>query len=209
MIYYYMKLISIVIAVSLDGFGVGMTYGMRKIRVSISSLFIIMCCSGLIVITSMTIGHLLRAFISPAFTDVAGSLILIFLGLFILYSIINMKKNEQKSVLEKMSENTFGHFKSVLSSPQNADKDKSGTISIGEAFVLGTALALDAFGAGLGASMLGYSPLITSVSIAVMSGVFIFTGMKVGYILSNFKFLGKLTLLPPIILVCIGVYHLW
>src|SRR5690625_3285611 len=103
----------------------------------------------------------------------------------------------------------FGHIKSLLTSPQNPDKDNSGTISISEAFVLGTALALDAFGAGLGASMLGYSPLVTSVSIAVMSGVFIFTGMKVGYILSNFKFLSKLTLLPPIILVCIGVYHLW
>src|SRR5690625_4473556 len=112
---YYMKLISIVIAVSLDGFGVGMTYGMRKIRISISSLFIIMCCSGFIVITSMTIGHLLRAFISPAFTDAIGSLILIFLGLFILYSMIRMKKNEQKSVIDKMKENTFGHFKSVLS----------------------------------------------------------------------------------------------
>src|SRR5690625_2135894 len=106
MIYYYMKLISIVVAVSLDGFGVGMTYGMRKIRISVSSLLVIMCCSGAIVISSMTIGHLLRAFISPRFTDIMGSLILIFLGLFILYSMVRMKKSEQKSVLKKMNENT-------------------------------------------------------------------------------------------------------
>jgi len=209
MIYYYMKLISIVVAVSLDGFGVGMTYGMRKIRISISSLFVIMFCSGGIVVTSMTIGHLLRAFISPSFTNIAGSLILIFLGLFILHSMIRMKKNEQKSAFKDSNEKTFGHFKSVLSSPQNADKDRSGTISLGEAFVLGSALALDAFGAGLGASMLGYSPLITSISIAVMSGVFVFTGMRIGYILANLKYMEKLTFLPPIILICIGVYHLF
>src|SRR5690625_6172975 len=108
-----------------------------------------------------------------------------------------------------MKDNTFGHFKSVLSSPQSADKYKSGTISLGEAFVLGSALALDAFGAGLGASMLGYSPLVTSISIAVMSGIFVFTGMRIGYMLSSIKLLDRLTYLPPIILICIGVYHLF
>src|SRR5690625_4495964 len=97
---------------------------------------------------------------------------------------IRMKKNEQKSAFKDSNEKTFGHLKSVLSSPQNADKDRSGTISLGEAFVLGSDLALDAFGEGLGASMLGYSLLSTSISIAVISGVFVFTAMSICYILA-------------------------
>src|SRR5690625_3085806 len=92
--------------------------------------------------------------------------------------------------------NQLQHFDSVLSDPFQADKDRSGTISVSEAFILGTALALDAFGAGLGAAMLGYSPLITAVLIASMSGLFVFTGIKVGFLLSRNRMVARLTFMP-------------
>lgn len=209
---FYMNLISIVIAVSLDGFGVGITYGMRKIRISFSALLVIMLCSGVIVISSMLIGHILRMFISPAITSLLGSVILIALGLFVLSSIIRSNKNEYKTNKEHKNEEPdshISHFKSVISDPHRADKDRSGSISVGEALVLGTALAMDAFGAGLGAAMLGYSPMLTSVLVATMSGVFVFTGTKIGFLLSKNETLAKLTYLPPILLICIGIYNLY
>lgn len=204
---FYVKLISIVIAVSLDGFGVGVTYGMRKIKIPFNALFIIVLCSGTIVMISMLIGHLLRLFISPTFTSIIGSAILIALGLFVLFTMLQSRfKNRMQA---KKQGNTFSHFKTVLSKPASADKDRSGTISMKEALVLGTALALDAFGAGLGASMLGYSALLTAGLIATMSGLFVFTGLKVGFLLSKNKRLAKLTFLPPIILITIGLYNLF
>lgn len=206
---FYMNLISIVIAVSLDGFGVGITYGMRNIRISFLALLTIMLCSGVIVLCSMLVGNILRMFISPAITSVLGSIILIMLGLFVLYSNIRSKKNQQISHDEtNKDENKFSHFKSVMSDPHQADKDRSGSISVGEAFVLGIALALDAFGAGFGAAMLGYSPMLTSFLVATMSGLFVYSGIKIGLLLSKNKLLAKLTFLPPILLICIGVYNL-
>jgi len=208
----YMNLISIVIAVSLDGFGVGITYGMQKIRINFVALLVIMLCSGAIVITSMLIGHILRMFISPALTSVLGSIILIVLGLFVLSSIIRTNKNTKENN-KKFDENgepvsRMSHFKSVVSDPHRADKDRSGSISVGEAIVLGTALAMDAFGAGLGAAMLGYSPILTSILIATMSGAFVYSGIKIGFLLSKNQTLAKLTYFPPILLIFIGMYNL-
>lgn len=254
---FYMNLLFIVIAVSLDGFGVGITYGMRKIRIPFAALFVIMLCSGVIVMISMMIGQMLRAFISPQVASAIGSTILILIGMFVLFSVFRtnrMKKcstaGEQNESVEQAqnvalyqevarqngvassefpdgrsgnTENAHGnhqtfdntpidqlkHFKSVLSDPFQADKDKSGTISVSEAFFLGTALALDAFGAGLGAAMLGYAPIITAVLIASMSGLFVFSGIKIGFFLSRNRTIARLTFMPPVLLICIGIVNLF
>ena len=60
----------------------------------------------------------------------------------------------------------------ILRTPQMADVDRSGIISASEALLLGIALSLDSFGAGLGAAMIGFSPLLTALVISTASGVF-------------------------------------
>lgn len=209
---FYINLLFIVIAVSLDGFGVGVTYGMRKIRIPFKALLVIMLCSGMIVMVSMMIGQLLRAIISPNVASLIGSTILIFIGIFVLFSIVrpSQRKNCEQTVTHDVDEatNQLQHFKSVLRDPFQADKDKSGTISVSEAFILGTALALDAFGAGLGAAMLGYSPIVTAVLIATMSGLFVFSGIKIGFLLSKNRMIARLTFMPPLLLICIGLFNL-
>src|SRR5699024_7883150 len=138
---FYMGLFILVIAVSLDGFGVGVTYGMKKTRVPFSALLIIMLCSGVVVLLSMTIGDFLNSFISPQKTEIIGGMLLIFLGLFSVFNIIQSKVDVDLSAL-KDSERVQ-RFKTALSTPDQADLDQSGVITTGEAFLLGTALALD------------------------------------------------------------------
>src|SRR5690625_3362440 len=106
---FYMNLFSIVIAVSLDGFGVGITYGMRKIRITIGGLLMIMCCSGFIVITSMTIGHMIRNIITPSLTNMFGSFILIGLGVFVLFSITLPTNSSMKPGQKKVTKKTTFH----------------------------------------------------------------------------------------------------
>jgi len=201
---FYMNLISIVLAVSLDGFGVGITYGMRTIKMTLPALIIIMCCSGTIVLLSMSLGQMIKQFISPTFTDILGGIIFILLGSFVLGS--HLKKKFQIVFFKK---HPFKPFTSILSEPQEADADKSGVISSGEAVVLGIALAMDAFGAGFASAMIGYSPFIMATLIALMSGLFLYTGIKTGLILAKYKALEKLTYLPPILLIGIGLFNLF
>ena len=199
---FYTGLIFLVVAVSLDGFGVGVTYGMRKIHVPHSALFIIMLCSGMIVWLSMTIGNMLSTLISPHIAKIIGGCILIFLGIFSLFNIFR-ESNQDKDVSQKGNV-----LKKVLTNPKLADLDRSGTISTHEAFLLGLALALDAFGAGLGASIIGYSPILTPLLISCMSGLFLFSGIKTGLFLAKSKHLQQMTLIPPILLMILGVYNI-
>lgn len=197
----------LVIAVSLDGFVVGMTYGMKKVKIPFAALFIIMFCSGTVVITSMSIGNILRLFISEKTTSFLGGLILIILGIIVLISVLRTSNSHVK-VKNNDSKKKLTGIKTVLKSPDKADLDKSGSLSLWEATLLGTALALDAFGAGLGAALLGFSPLITTILIALMSGLFLFCGSQLGYQLSRYKLFNKLTFTPPLILITLGIYNM-
>lgn len=204
---FYTGLFFLVIAVSLDGFGVGVTYGMRKIRVPLLALLIIMLCSGIIVLLAMTTGNVLRSFISPDSAQVLGGIILILLGSFSLYNIIRPKQ-ESSASMENSKGNKQNIFTTILTTPDKADLDKSGIISPNEAVLLGAALALDAFGAGIGASMLGYSPVITAVLIAFMSGLFVFLGIQTGMLLAKNKYMQRLTYVPPILLIALGMFNI-
>lgn len=216
---FFTGLILLAIAVSLDSFGVGVTYGMRRIRVPFISLLIIMLCSGLVVLASMTIGSLLSSFISPHIAEIIGGLVLVSIGLFSLYNVVRTKKNNQSEESKitqyepkekewKVEIQKLGIFITVLKKPQQADLDNSGIISGKEALLLGFALALDAFGSGLGAAMLGYSPIITATLIALMSGLFVFFGIKSGFILSQRKWMQQMAFLPPCLLISLGLFRL-
>src|SRR5699024_12536481 len=90
---HYMSLFPIVFAVIIAGFGVGVTYGMRHIRLTLPALLINTLASGTIVSLSMTIGHLIRTVISPVITSLFASSILILLGTIVLTINLNTKFN--------------------------------------------------------------------------------------------------------------------
>ena len=205
---YYTGLFLLVIAVSIDGLGVGITYGMQKIKVPIRAILSIMFCSGIVLLTSMTIGSFLQSFISVDIAQSIGGVILISLGLFSLFNIIRSNINKEKRMKEESSTSKLKNITTVFATPDKADLDRSGNISIGEALILGFALALDAFGAGIGASLLGYIPWITALLIATMSGIFLFSGMKIGLFLAKHEKLQKLSFLAPTILIGLGVLNL-
>lgn len=204
---FYTGLIFLVFAVSLDGFGVGITYGLRKIHLPIMGLVIIMGCSGIVVLLSMTVGNILSTFISPELAQIFGGCILVFLGLFSFYNILKSRQTVQNK--QDISHDDPGIFTTVLKNPNRADFDHSGNISIHEAIFLGFALALDAFGAGIGASIIGYSPILTTFLISSMSGLFVFGGIKLGLLLTQNTFMQKMSFVPPLLLIILGIFNMF
>jgi len=93
----------------------------------------------------------------------------------------------------------------ILRTPSSADMDRSGTISPGEAALLGTALSLDAFGAGIGAAFIGMSPWFTSGVIAIFCAIFLRLGIGVGTAAAGISWVRRLTLLPGFILIALGL----
>ncbi|WP_273126720.1 sporulation membrane protein YtaF [Metabacillus sp. HB246100] len=210
----YVSLMLLAFAVSLDSFSVGFTYGMRKMRIPLKSIIVIACCSAATMLFAMMVGELLTKVFPIYITEKLGGFILMLIGAWVLYQFFRPSKEnqEEKVTGEKTLINfeikTLGIVINILRKPMSADIDKSGTITGIEAFLLGFALSLDAFGAGIGAALLGYNPLIMSILVAVMSSIFVSLGIKSGHIFSRFSWVDKFSCLPGIILIMIGIWKL-
>ncbi len=89
-----------------------------------------------------------------------------------------------------------------------ADIDRSGNINGIEPLLIGLALSLDSFGAGIGVSMLGASPFITSVFVFGLTFLFLLCGVNIGKYFANIKGLKKMSFLPGCILIFIGIWKM-
>ncbi|MCM3568319.1 sporulation membrane protein YtaF [Neobacillus mesonae] len=208
----FISLLILAFALSLDSFSVGFTYGLRKMVMPLKSVMIIATCSALSLLIAVSIGHGLEKMLSEKVTASLGGIILIGLGAWVLYQFFRPEKEKEILNQEKTIVNfeirSLGLAVNILKKPMSADFDQSGTITGIEALMLGLALSLDSFGAGIGAAMLGYSPIYLAVSVAVMSSLFVLFGIRSGRFLHRFGWVQRLTFLPGILLIIIGIWKI-
>ena len=211
-----MEILAIILfslAVSADGFGVGLAYGMRNIRISLTPLLVICITSTAAIAVSMYFGFLVASLFTPEIASMLGGFILIAVGAWILFGawsrwrkIKNPYIKEKKDpYLMRFRIPGFGIVIQILKEPEEADFDKSGNINYKEAMFLGFALAMDAFGAGFGAAVAGYHVLLVPIFV----GVFKFILTSAGLWLGQRSFMSSLgvvgSLLPGIILIMLGI----
>ncbi|RAI97067.1 putative sporulation protein YtaF [Paenibacillus pabuli] len=256
MLHHFISLLALALALSLDGFGVGITYGLRRTKIPLLSIIVISICSGLVIALSMQVGVLLSHVVSPDVASIVGAVILIGIGAWSLLQLIRKRGKEQLETDNGVGEGTgartihsgtqasqevqskgrnqvialelepsasggslermvftlelrkLGVVIQILRSPSKADMDNSGSISVQEAMWLGIALSLDAFGAGLGAALLGFPTLWTALVIALFSGAFLSLGMKVGLRFAALRWMRRLSVLPALLLMFMGIMKL-
>ena len=73
MLHHFISLLALAFALSLDGFGVGITYGLRRTRIPFLSIAVISLCSGLVIALSMQVGVLLSHIVSPDIASIVGA----------------------------------------------------------------------------------------------------------------------------------------
>lgn len=209
------------LAVSLDGFGVGLAYGIRKVQVPGLSLLIICLTSTLAITLSMLFGSLVAGIISPAFAEKIGSVIMVAVGTWILLqSLANLRREKNKLTgWEKATatENKpilnlkippLGIVVQILREPIRADFDCSGIISVKESLALGLALAMDALGAGFGAAVAGLKFLLVPLFVGIFKLIFVSSGLYLGQ-RWGLKAMGeKGAVLPGIILIVLGLMRI-
>jgi putative sporulation protein YtaF len=213
----YVSMVMLALAVSLDSLSVGVTYGLRKLKFPFRSLLVIALFSGLMLLLSMYVGAFLVLLLPIQVTRWLASSILIALGIWAIYNVVKKREDELEGIEEyrppskarmriwRLHLNQLGIVIQVLKKPSLADLDGSGSISMKEAMLIGFALSMDAFGAGLSASFLRYSPLILALLVSIMNIVFIRFGLRAGYKFSKIKAMKKATMIPGTILICLGI----
>ncbi|MEK3890426.1 sporulation membrane protein YtaF [Bacillus sp. FSL K6-3431] len=203
-----LALLLLAVAISLDSFSTGLAYGLRKMRIPLKSILIIALCTAVSLGVAMLAGQLVQQLLSVTFANRLGGSILILIGALVIYQFLK-KENDSTNVNETLVFNweikTLGVVIHILKKPTRADFDKSGTVTGLEALMLGVALSLDAFGAGIGAAMLGFSPILLAVCAALMSGIFLASGLQIGQIFSKSSWFQKLAFLPGVLLMFIGL----
>jgi putative sporulation protein YtaF len=202
------------LAVSFDGFGTGVSYGIRKIRIPALSIIIIAICSATIMFLSMQLGNVLFHWLPQRAANGVGAFILIAVGIWAIIQAWIQQAGDDDEVEEPkkllyLELRRLGLVIEILRRPARADLDRSGNISPMEAVVLGTALSLDAFGAGIGARLVGLPALPTAAVIGAACGLFLFAGLRLGFVLASKQRLQRLTLLPGIVLILIGMFKLF
>lgn len=215
-----MELLSYILfalALNLDSFGAGVVYGARQIRIPLISLVIISLISVAAVSASMLGGQMLLTLIPPSIAHRIGGIILLLTGLWVLQQARRDRPREQPEItpenrapgMIEIRIRPLGLAVQILREPDRADLDSSGTISPREAVFLGTALAIDAFGAGFAVSLLGLSIGITAMVVGL--GHFLLTnlGILAGRFVTNSSMRSRLTALPGCILISLGLLKIY
>ena len=207
------------IALSLDGFGVGLAYGLRRIRMPVSSLMVIALCTMLAMGISMLFGSLVKFGLTFIPARLLGALILLALGIFQLSRAIRNRKQEifpeavpalavvqQKPVMEpafRFQLKFLGFVIQVLRTPQIADVDGSGGISLRESCLLGSALAMDAFASGIGAAMAGMTISVIGI-VALTQIIMLCLGQQMACKIPE-HWTAKAEYLPGTVLILVGL----
>lgn len=205
----YGAIVVLAMVVSLDGLVAGVAYGAKTIVLPQKARIIIGISSAFTVLLSVTVGQYIARYLSPVYAKGIGSAILVLLGLFLIIRTKAQGSREgSDSDLLRLRLRPLGVIVHILRDPEFADVDHSGNISGDEAAVLGVALALDAFGVGLGAGMAGMPTLPLVISIGITKWVFISAGHRWGtYIAQLWPGLGH-SCLPGMVLILLGVWNM-
>jgi putative sporulation protein YtaF len=210
-------------AVSLDGFGAGVAYGMRRIKIPWFSLVIICLASSLAISLSMFFGYLTGSLFAPVWANRIASLILVIMGCWIILqawksrairralaegkdsSASYTEDNKEAEKIIIVSIKSLGIVIQILREPERADLDDSGTINAKEAAILGFALAMDALGAGFGAAMTGFTPFLTPVVVGICKFFLVSSGLYLGAHKINGRLGEKAAFLPGVVLILLGI----
>jgi putative sporulation protein YtaF len=197
-------------AVSFDGFGVGFAYGLRRLHIPVMSLLIICFSSALSVFASMKAGALVGKMLSPQVGSVLGGVMLMGVGFLIIRQSLSESFFPEKlgRAEDVGEEKGLSYLSCMLREPARADFDRSGTITGKEAVVLGVALAMDAFGAGFGAAMMGFPALVTSIAVGLIKLILLSAGLFLGRRYAQNVSGEKAAVFAGLVLMVLGIAHL-
>ncbi len=185
----------LILALSMDAFTAGLSYGMAKVRVPLTSVFTLAALSGCMLTLSMYAGDKLLSFIPPALTRGASFLILFLLSLYKFYDTIpSLHKENARLTTDTISQKINRQGPSVLSGR--------------EALLLGLALSVDNISAGLCTGSFSLSPgclLLITTGIHLLS---IRLGLAAGRLLAR-KGLNRFAWLGAAILMLLAFLRLF
>ena len=172
-------------SVSIDSFGIGITYGLRNTRISIIPKILLFIISVFFTSFSIFLGNLLIDILPKNYVKLIGSILLFFIGLWIIYQAIK-KDNKNYTLLTNKEHKIYSFFIKflgitikIIRDPKSSDLDNSKTIDWKEAIFLGVALSIDSIGVGIGSSIIGVNSFLFPILVASFQLIFLSLGKNI------------------------------
>lgn len=188
----WLIILGFAISSSVDNLGVGLSYGIRNIRIGLMSNLVVAVICFLFSEAGILFGQWLSIIMPGVLPVLVGALLLFIIGI----RIILLAAPRKKELSNDEVKNTVAQNQSItaiLENPEIVDVDNSGEIGLGEAIILGIALSANALTNGLGAGLLGLSPLAISLTAAVGSFITVWLGVYLGHKVADVR-IGSYTL---------------
>ena len=168
---------------SIDSFGIGVTYGIKNTKISLTSKIILFIISFIITNISILVGDFIKKFFPQNISILLGNSILILVGLYIIANSNSANENS------------------------NYDFNHSNLIDSKEALALSFALSLDSFCIGIGTSVSGINYLYFPFFVSLFQFIFLSTGNFIGNKIKAFSSFSNSTssIISGFLLIFIGI----
>lgn len=182
------------ISSSIDSLGIGITYGIKNTKISHIGKVILFIISISTTYLSIFFGRFIQNVFPNTLTKLIGSLILIFIGIYICFE-----------ALKKQDKNC-----NIFNNPISSDFDNSKIIDSKESYFLAIALSLDSFCIGICGSIIDINLSLFPVLVSLFQLLFLSIGTFLGIRINKFYKLPQniWSIISGILLILIGFLKL-
>lgn len=203
---HWLSILLLSIASNMDNWGIGLSMGLRSIRIPILSNVTIAFITMAGTLAAMETGSYISGIMHKQIANDSGGAVMILLGCWSLWKMIKEKRNKKNPA--SVYNNRRGSDVTVLKHPDEADINHDQIISWRESLMLGLALAFNNIATGFGAGTTGISPMPTTILTGLFSILFIGMGCRIGQTASH-TVLGRYAeFTGALLLVLIGLYEI-
>ena len=180
------------LTLSVDDFSVGVAYGLFKTRLPFKSLLIMILGSATSTYGIMLIGKFIFTSMPDYITDWLSAIILVGIGCKMIY---NGWKEE--------------HDCSKLVKEPSVSSSNSKLVYFWETYLIGLGLGVDDFAQALGLSLAGFPIVLTVLLLEVAELIALLSGNFLALKGFSKKINGRLSIIPGIVLILVGIYNLF
>jgi putative sporulation protein YtaF len=195
------------ISTNIDNFGVGVAYGIKRIRIGMMSNLLIAFFNATGTLVAMTAGETVSTLLPATISGYIGNSIIILVGIWGLTNTFgfwgsdaeNTSTGEPREIIQ---------LEYIAQHPEILDPNRSGHVKMRECLPLAFALSISNLATGIGAGLAGYNVgfLVLIMFIFSMLGISLgyFFGRKCSLALPG-KWPG---ILSGVLLIALGVYEM-
>jgi putative sporulation protein YtaF len=186
--------ILLALASNLDNVGVGIAYGMRRVRVPLGSNLLIAAITATGTLASVMFGSTVGKLLSHGLASILAGAVLIGMGAWVVVREALALYHNSRHAPNQAATSSSGYLSQVHSirlNPLSADSDRSGQIDFREAMLLGLALTPNNLVNGAAAGMMNLSVAVLVLSVFLFSVITIWAGIEVGQLCGK-RWLGSI-----------------